>query len=97
VLGVFEINHIGSGIFLILIGAIFAYAAGWGILKGKRWGAVVAVLVGLALAILSIILWIIAPKMFWEAIPFRSAVISLAIVGILAAIPPIIFWKRFEP
>lgn len=97
VLAAFKINHIGSGIFLILIGAILTYAAGWGILKGKRWGAVVAILTGLALTILSLILWATSPKMFLQATPFRVAVISLTAVGILSALPAIFLWKRFEP
>jgi hypothetical protein len=91
----FRINHTGSGVFLILLGAVLAQAGYPGLWRGKRWGAVTAGLIGAGLAALAVALWATVPAAFLRAVPFRVALLTLGAVGALTALPPLLFWKHF--
>ena len=92
----FNINHIASGVFLILIGAILTYCSVAGLRQGKRWAMPIVILFGMTLSILALVLWATVPKMFLEAVAFRTALISLFIIGVLIVIPLVIYKKHFD-
>src|SRR6266576_871459 len=62
----FNINHIASGVFLILIGIILTYCSIVGLRHGKRWARIIITLFGFTLSLLALVLWTIVPKMFLE-------------------------------
>ena len=97
VLAVFEINHTGSGVFVILLGAILVLCGMRGMRRGKRWAAEVSLVCGLGLEALAAWLWIVVPPMFLEALPFRAALLGLAAVGLLLVLPAVVYWKDLEP
>ncbi|HKZ21860.1 MAG TPA: hypothetical protein VJ165_01505 [candidate division Zixibacteria bacterium] len=96
VVAIFKVNHIGSGVFVLLLGVILIYTSGAGLRRGKRWGRNLAALVGLGMLILSLILWKSVPKILLEAEAFKIALISLSAVGILTLLPLLFFWKHFN-
>ena len=96
ILAVFNINHIASGVFLILIGIILTYCSIVGLRQGKGWARIIISLFGITLSILVLVLWTTVPKMFLEAVPFRSALISLFIIGLLIVIPLQLCKKYFN-
>jgi hypothetical protein len=96
IIPVFHVNHLGSGVFLILLGAILAQTGYAGLLSGKTWGAALAVLIGTGFTVLAVILWTTVPAEFLTAGPFQIALGSLAAVGVLTALPPLMFWGHFR-
>jgi len=96
VVAIFKVNHIGSGVMVLLLGLILIYLSGSGLRRGKRWGRNLAALVGLGMLILSLVLWKSVPKILLEAEAFKIALISLSAVGILTLLPVLFFWKHFD-
>ena len=96
VVGAFQVNHITSGVLVILIGLILAYASLYGLGQGKQWGLVICLLTGLALIIMSLSVWLTLPKQFLTAPAFVLALGMLMGVGVLVVIPLLIFWKQFN-
>jgi len=96
ILPVFHINHAGSGVFLIILGAVLVLTGYAGLLRGKTWGALMAFVIGAGLAGLAITLWATVPEQFLTALPFRVALISLMGVGLATALPPLFFWSQFQ-
>ena len=92
----FNINHITSGVFLILIGIILTYCSIAGLRHGKRWARIITTLFGFTLFLLALVLWTAVPKMFLEAVAFRTALISLMITGLLIVIPLLLYKKYFD-
>jgi uncharacterized membrane protein len=96
VLAVFEINHTGSGVFILLIGVILVLAGMRGMRRGKRWAAEIGLVCGLGLVVLASWLWVTVPPMFLDALPFRGALLGLGAVGLLLVLPAVIYWKDLE-
>jgi len=96
ILAAFNINHIASGVFLILIGIILTYCSIAGLRHGKRWARIITTLFGFTLSVLAVVLWTTVPAMFLEAVPFRIALISLLVAGILIVIPLLLYKKCFD-
>ena len=96
ILAAFNINHIASGVFLILIGTILTYCSSVGLRQGKRWARIITMLFGLTLSVLAIVIWTTVPAMFLEAVAFRTALISLMVVGLLIVIPLLLYSKHFN-
>jgi hypothetical protein len=96
VLAVFEINHTGSGVFIILLGVILVLSGVRGMHRGRRWAAEVGLVCGLGLVVLALWLWAAVPPMFLEAMPFRIALLGLAAVGMLLVLPAVVYWKDLE-
>ncbi len=94
--GSFQINHITSGVLVILVGVILSYASRYGLSQGKQWGAAVCLLIGFSLIIISSLVWIILPKQFLSSPAFVAALASLTGVGLLVVVPLLIFWKQFN-
>ena len=44
VLESFAVNHIASGVFLLLLGAIVSYSSVAGLRSGKKWGRIITLL-----------------------------------------------------
>ncbi len=96
VLAIFKVNHISSGVLVLLLGLMLIYISGAGLRRGKRWGRKLAVLIGLGILALSSILWLSVPKILLEAEAFKIAVISLTAVGIITTVPLLFFWLHFN-
>ena len=96
VLAAFRVNHIGSGVFLILLGIIITYSSHRGLRHGKRWARTIALLFGFSLCLLTVILWMSVPDMFLAAAPFRWALVLLGMAGILTSVPAIFFHHHFN-
>ncbi len=71
VFAAFSINHIASGVFLILLGATLTYSSFAGLKKGKDWAVPIVIFFGITLSLLAAVLWATVPKMFLEAVAFR--------------------------
>ena len=95
VIAIFKINHIGSGILVLILGLIQIYTSGAGLRRGKRWGRNLAALIGLGMLILSLILWKSVPQILLEAEAFKMALIFLSAVGVITLFPLLFFWKHF--
>ncbi|EQB62702.1 MAG: hypothetical protein RBG1_1C00001G0281 [candidate division Zixibacteria bacterium RBG-1] len=96
VIAIFKVNHVGSGVFVLLLGMMLIYLSGSGLRRGKRWGRNLTTLVGLGMSILSLILWLSVPKILLEAEAFKIALISLSAVGVITLLPLLLFWKHFN-
>ena len=96
VIAIFKVNHVGSGVFVLLLGMMLIYLSGSGLRRGKRWGRNLTTLVGLGMSILSLILWLSVPKILLEAEAFKIALISLSAVGVITLFPLLLFWKHFN-
>lgn len=96
VLGSFAVNHIASGVFLLLLGAIVSYSSVAGLRSGKKWGRIITLMYGSTLCVLVIVLWMTVPAMFLQAAPFRWALTILTAVAILAIAPMILFRQHFN-
>ncbi len=94
VLAIFKVNHIGSGVLVLLLGLMLIYISGTGLRRGKRWGRNLAILTSLGILTLSIILWLSVPKILLEAEAFKIALISLTVVGIITLLPLLLFRSR---
>ncbi|MBI3585550.1 MAG: hypothetical protein HY088_00255 [Ignavibacteriales bacterium] len=96
VIGSFAVNHIASGIFLVLLGTIVIYSSVWGLRLGKKWARSIILLFGFTLFILVVILWMSVPAMFLEAPAFRWALILLTLVALLTIVPMVVFRQHFS-
>jgi hypothetical protein len=92
----FNINHIASGVFLILIGIILTYCSIFGLRHGKLWARIITILIGITISILAAMLWTTVPEMFLEAVAFRAALITLMITGLLIVLPLLVYKKYFN-
>ena len=95
IIPIFYVNHIGSGVFLLVIGGLVIGAAG-GLRQGRSWARNAGLIYGAGLGVLGAVLWMTVPPLFLTAAPFRFALISLMLVGILAGAPLLIFRKDFN-
>ena len=96
VVPIFYINHVGSGVFLIVLGGIAVCISRMGLSKGKRWARPMTLLFGIGLGLVGVALWATLPAMFLEAPPFRFALLSLMAIGLLTVIPVLVFWRHFD-
>jgi hypothetical protein len=96
VVGAFAVNHIGSGLLLILQGIIILYSSVRGLRLGKRWARVITLLFGSMLLILTAILYVSVPAMFLEAAAFRWALMLLAFAALLIVVPLLLYRHLFN-
>lgn len=94
--GSFQVNHLGSGVLVILVGAILAYASQYGLGQGRQWELDICLFTGLALINMSLSVWITPPRQLLKAPAFQLALAMLTSVGMLVVIPLLIFWKQFN-
>jgi hypothetical protein len=92
---VFRINHVGCGVFVIVLG-VAMIQAGAGLRRGERWARGLGLLAGLSLAALGLGLWLTVPPMFLTALPFRLAVLGLIAAGLVIAAPVLAFWRALD-
>ena len=96
IVAIFKVNHIGSGVLVLLLGIMLIYLSSSGLSRGKKWGRNLAVLMGWGILLLSIILWLSVPRILLQAEAFKMALIFLSAVGVITVVPLLFFWKHFQ-
>ena len=92
----FYINHIGSGVFLLVLGFVLTLAGRRGIARAEKWAAWCAVCFGIALLLMVAVFLSTLPPIFLRGRYFQMALAALATVGLLAAIPVLLNWRVFH-
>ncbi len=92
----FYINHLGSGVFLLVLGFALILCGRVGIPQGERWAAWLTVAFCAGLLCLVALLIATLPSFFLSARYFCAALCGLATVGLLGMIPVLAKWRSFH-
>jgi hypothetical protein len=96
VVPIFYINHIGSGIFLAMLGLILIVTGTTGVRAGARWAAWSCLVFGAGFLVLVALLCLTLPTFFLSGIYFQAALAGLALVGLVVAVPVLWSWRSFR-
>lgn len=96
VVPIFYINHIGSGIFLAMLGLILMVTGMTGVRTGARWAAWSCLVFGAGFLVLVALLCLTLPRYFLSGICFQLALGGLALVGLVVAVPVLSTWRSFR-
>jgi hypothetical protein len=96
VVPIFFINHIGSGIFLAMLGLILIVTGMTGVRIGARWAAWSCLVYGAGFLVLVALLWLSLPPFFLSGLYFQLALGGLALVGLVVAVPVLRMWRSFR-
>jgi len=95
VVPIFYINHVGSGIFLAMLGLILMVTGMAGVRIGERWAAWSCLIFGAGFLVLVAVLCLTLPPFFLSGIYFQLALGGLALVGLVVSVPVLRKWRSF--
>jgi hypothetical protein len=96
VVPMFYINHIGTGVFLLVLGFMLTFAVAGGMARSERWAGLCCVSFGVGLVALVGAFLLTLPPMFLSAIYFQLALVGLGVAGISLTIPVLVKWRAFR-
>ncbi len=96
VVPIFYINHIGSGIFLAMLGLILIVTGMAGVRFAERWAAWSCLVFGVGFLVLVAVLCLTLPPFFLSGIYFQLALGGLAAVGLAVSAPVLRKWRSFH-